>query len=282
MANFSGKANKLYRVITRRDRKIQEQKGRSRKNQYQIERLFSLAFNDNSISYELNVLFYAVDTMKIRRLFPCILALGFCAFERPASADVEAGRRAANHRDFNRAYDEWKPLAEKGNAEAQYDLGRLYANGDGVHRSFTQAYHWFELAAKQGHHEARLAIAKMYQNGDGVEKDQHKSELWRTGKLPVIKKKHTVHQTPQKKTEEKTEKKEAPSELQDIEPAARPTPKPPTDKPSAGRPSAKPTKEEWAVPTATQSLPADLLPEKTPVDSAAELRKSLETTPKRD
>ena len=57
----------------------------------------------------------------------------------PALADVEAGRDAANKGDFETALSEWRPLAEAGDPEAEYLLGRLYANGDGVPRNFKQA-----------------------------------------------------------------------------------------------------------------------------------------------
>lgn len=99
-------------------------------------------------------------------------------------ADVEDGRKAANRGDFQRALAEWKPLAERGNAEAQFNLGRLYANGDGVPRNYSIAFRWFEAAGRQGHKRAQDAVARMYQYGDGVPRNAQKSALWKSGKIP--------------------------------------------------------------------------------------------------
>lgn len=40
--------------------------------------------------------------------------------------------------------------AEQGDASAQYKLGRMYANGEGVPRNDTEAVNWFRKAAEQG------------------------------------------------------------------------------------------------------------------------------------
>ena len=40
--------------------------------------------------------------------------------------------------------------AKQGDAEAQYRLGRFYANGEGLPRSGVEAVRWFRLAAEQG------------------------------------------------------------------------------------------------------------------------------------
>ena len=45
--------------------------------------------------------------------------------------------------------------AEQSNAEAQYGLGNLYAEGQGVAQDYAMAYAWYNLAAAQGNSEAR-------------------------------------------------------------------------------------------------------------------------------
>jgi TPR repeat protein len=47
-----------------------------------------------------------------------------------------------------------KKAAEQGDAEAQYNLGFCYGNGEGVEKSFTEAVKWYKKAAEQGHEEA--------------------------------------------------------------------------------------------------------------------------------
>jgi len=64
------------------------------------------------------------------------------------SADFNKGLTAAQNGDFATALKEWKPLAEKGDAVAQYNLGQMYRNGDGVPQDYTEAVRWWRLAAE--------------------------------------------------------------------------------------------------------------------------------------
>lgn len=76
---------------------------------------------------------------------------------RPKS-DVETGRDAANRRDFATAWKEWKPSADKGDPEAQYNLGLMYLRGDGVSKNLEEAQRWFSLAASTGHQKALFML----------------------------------------------------------------------------------------------------------------------------
>ena len=49
---------------------------------------------------------------------------------------------------------EWRPLAEQGNAVAQYNLGAMYYNGQGVLQNNVYAHMWFNIAASNGYDEA--------------------------------------------------------------------------------------------------------------------------------
>ena len=70
------------------------------------------------------------------------------------SADYQKGLTAAQSGDFATALREWTPLAEQGNADAQYNLGLMYANGDGVLQDYVYAHMWFNIAASSGHKNA--------------------------------------------------------------------------------------------------------------------------------
>ena len=61
----------------------------------------------------------------------------------------------------------WKQSAEDGNAEAQYQLGRCYANGLGVEIDMVEAVRWFTLAAEQGMAMAQCALGNCYYYGYG-------------------------------------------------------------------------------------------------------------------
>jgi len=62
-------------------------------------------------------------------------------------------------------------LAESGDAKAQFNLGQMYATGDGVPENTAKAAEWFEKAAAQGDADAQTVLAIMYRNDNGVPKN---------------------------------------------------------------------------------------------------------------
>jgi TPR repeat protein len=96
----------------------------------------------------------------------------------PAFADTAAGLAAFKNKDYQRAYREWKAAAEAGQAEAQFDLGVLYAQGLGVQRDLTVASDWYRKAADQGNAEAQFALGQMYSRGWGIPRDMADAIRW--------------------------------------------------------------------------------------------------------
>lgn len=80
--------------------------------------------------------------------------------------------------DFRLAAGLFYPLAEKGDARAQYNLGLLYASGLGVAHDYQAALKWHRLAAKQGHAGAQNELAQMYTKGQGVTQDYVRAYMW--------------------------------------------------------------------------------------------------------
>jgi TPR repeat protein len=68
--------------------------------------------------------------------------------------------------------------AENGNAEAQFKLGNLYLEGEGVVQDNFAALRWFTLAAESDNANAQYNIAVMYLNGIGVIKDPAQAVTW--------------------------------------------------------------------------------------------------------
>ena len=66
---------------------------------------------------------------------------------------------------------EWREAAERGDAQAQYLLGFMYASGEGVSGDDVEAVKWLRKAAEQGHAGAQYNLGVMYGNGDGVAED---------------------------------------------------------------------------------------------------------------
>lgn len=71
-----------------------------------------------------------------------------------------------------------KARAEKGDAQAQFDLGSLYAAGTGVTRDERKAVKWHRKAAEQGLPRAQFALAREYFDGDGIKPDKTEAFRW--------------------------------------------------------------------------------------------------------
>lgn len=74
--------------------------------------------------------------------------------------------------------DDLHKRAEQGDAEAQFMLGTLYRNGDGVLQNDTQAVEWFQRAANQGYVRALSALGSSYWAGRGVRQDYSQAYFW--------------------------------------------------------------------------------------------------------
>ena len=73
---------------------------------------------------------------------------------------------------------ETRRLAEQGNAEAQFSLGLMYDNGEGVPENDAEAMRWYRLAAEQDDADAQVNLGVMYANGEGVPEDDAEAVRW--------------------------------------------------------------------------------------------------------
>jgi uncharacterized protein len=92
--------------------------------------------------------------------------------------DIAAGMEAFRNKDYQKAFREYKAAAEAGQAEAQFDLGVLYAQGLGVPRDLSEAARWYRQAAEQGNAEAEFALGQMYSRGWGTPRDAADALRW--------------------------------------------------------------------------------------------------------
>ena len=85
------------------------------------------------------------------------LALAIMALAVPANAGpFEDGWDAYQRSDYATALEFWRPLADQGDAEAQFNLGVMYESGQGVPQDDAEAVKWFQKAAEKGSDRARL------------------------------------------------------------------------------------------------------------------------------
>ena len=71
-----------------------------------------------------------------------------------------------------------KRATNEGNAEAMFNLGLLYANGQGVTQDYVRAREWYEKAAEKGFPRAMFNLGLLYANGEGVTQDYAKAREW--------------------------------------------------------------------------------------------------------
>ena len=101
------------------------------------------------------------------RISRFILALVICAFSLAANAgnvDDDLRQAAKLHKggETNQAISLWKQWADKGNADAAYNLAVIHQYGDGVTLDYGKAMQWYRVAADQGDKISQLQIGLMY------------------------------------------------------------------------------------------------------------------------
>lgn len=115
--------------------------------------------------------------MPSRSAFELLLPLVAIA-ALPVFADFQAGVDAYQKGDYVAAAKEWRPLAEQGDAPAQFNLGLLFLDGHGVPQNPAEAANWFRRAAEQDYTEAQHNLGAMYASGQGVKRDYIQAYKW--------------------------------------------------------------------------------------------------------
>ena len=113
-----------------------------------------------------------------------LLMLSFAA---PVAAGPFEDAVAAHGRgDYATALRLWRPLADQGNAHAQFNLGAMYANGQGVPQDYVRAHMWFNLSAAQGNQGAakNRDIAARRMTPAQIAEAQKLASEWKPTKQP--------------------------------------------------------------------------------------------------
>ena len=77
-----------------------------------------------------------------------------------------------------RAYEMFNYAASFGDADAQYNLARLYLDGTGTAQDPRKAARWFNLAAEKGHRPAQALLGDLLVNGVGVPRQTVRGLTW--------------------------------------------------------------------------------------------------------
>src|SRR5208337_1574038 len=119
------------------------------------------------------------------RKCPVLIALLFlvAAFTHQAMipiacAGFDEAVAAYDRGEFAAAYEEFKSLAEQGDADAQWNLGMMYYNGEGVEQDCVEAMKWFQKSVEQGDVDSQLGLGWMYANGKGIPQNLVLAHKW--------------------------------------------------------------------------------------------------------
>lgn len=94
------------------------------------------------------------------------------------AATYEEGKQAYLHKDYARALEILKPLAEEGNSQAQITLGLMYDYGNGVKKDPKESIKWYRMAAEQGVPLVQHDLGVKYFQGQGVEQNYLEAAKW--------------------------------------------------------------------------------------------------------
>ncbi len=112
-------------------------------------------------------------------LFILLLAGGVAIPSTAAeNSAFDQGMSAYMAKQYETAIKIWRPLAEGGDAKAQYYLGVMYADGKGVKQDYSEAIKWYRKSAERGSTIAMVALGHMYENGKGIAQDIPKALKW--------------------------------------------------------------------------------------------------------
>lgn len=113
----------------------------------------------------------------------CLVAWLVLAVPAPPAAagpaeDLAAAEVAYGRGDFGQVLALIRPLADSGNATAQYNLGTMYSRGAGVPQDLAEAVRWYRKAADQGNVAAMHNLGAMYVTGRGAPQDFAEGARW--------------------------------------------------------------------------------------------------------
>jgi hypothetical protein len=97
-----------------------------------------------------------------------------------ATPNADAAFAAYQERNFSKALQLARPLAEQGDVRARTVLGLVHLNPRSMLKDEAQAAHWFRLAAENGDPQAQFQLGNMYSQGTGVPQDHAEAVKWYT------------------------------------------------------------------------------------------------------
>jgi len=107
-----------------------------------------------------------------------LIILALCRATPAAAGPLEDAKVAYDREDYATALRLFRPRADQGLADAQNNLGAMYAKGQGVPQDYAEAVKWYRKAADQGYAFAQNNLGGMYAKGRGVTQDDAQAVRW--------------------------------------------------------------------------------------------------------
>lgn len=100
-----------------------------------------------------------------------LLTLGLLAAALVSSSSVQAQQQRVDEKEL-------RGWADRGDADAQFELGLRLITGEGVKKNLEEGVKLVEKAAKQKHLRAQHVMGSLYEDGVGAKKDLAKAAEW--------------------------------------------------------------------------------------------------------
>jgi uncharacterized protein len=108
----------------------------------------------------------------------CETIVGIMISEVAMAGPLEEADSAFNRGDFGRARNGYSELANQGDRIAQFKLGVLYDEGNGVDKNSREAIRWYCISSAQGFPEAAYNLGRLYQDGRGIPQNFERARQW--------------------------------------------------------------------------------------------------------
>ena len=96
----------------------------------------------------------------------------------PSSSRKAAPSASKNTQALEGTFFDVMDKAQHGNVDAQFEVGRRYAEGDGIELNYDKAAEWYQKAAMRRHDMAQNNLGDLYRIGKGVKQDYAKAREW--------------------------------------------------------------------------------------------------------
>ena len=150
------------------------------KNEFEcLSQIISLRFKDIEVpSFDRKIDDLLATKLKDYTISGNSFTIKLRAATGDAIAQISLGMYNSKKNKPKEAFKWFLKAAKQGLAEAQFNVGICYGEGEGIEKDEKKAFVWFSKAAEQSYDKAQYNVGVCYKNGEGIEKDEKKAFEW--------------------------------------------------------------------------------------------------------